>query len=195
MRCSAFKDRHPVARLVSPHLLFLLVLNPALDSFSLWLRVIRVAFSFFLRVAVEIKGDPLKGNPVPSPPLFPTAVALAPQATSLMLEFLLPGVSRVLECCQTCGVGGLVFMSSSRVVSAPSRSQPHGPRRSSGSGGGGGDGGGGDGGIVGVGVGLCDENVPLVTCRENKAAYSIAMAETEVLKARSVSTLLLPCSL
>lgn len=76
-------------------------------------------------------------------------------------------------------------MSSSRVVSAASRSQALGPRRSSGNS----NGAGGDGGFVGVGVDLCDENVPLVTCRESKAAYSIAMAETEVLKARSVSVL------
>lgn len=69
-------------------------------------------------------------------------------------------------------------MSSSRVVSASSRSERHGQRRS---------GGDGDGGVDGDGDDdLCDENVPLVSCRENKAAYSIAMAEAEVLKARSV---------
>lgn len=76
-------------------------------------------------------------------------------------------------------------MSSSRVVSASS-SQQQGPRRRSGDGSGaGGGGGGGDGGVDDGKDYLCDENVALVTCRENnKAAHSIAMAETEVLKAR-----------
>lgn len=67
------------------------------------------------------------------------------------------GVSRVLECCQECGVGALVFMSSSRVISA--RNAPD----------------------------LADENLPFVTCQENKTAHAIAMAEVEVLKARRVT--------
>eukprot|EP00903_Cladosiphon_okamuranus_P013710 g12766.t1 len=95
------------------------------------------------------------------------------------------GVSRVLECCQTCGVGSLVFMSSSRVVSAASRSRAVGPRRSSGDS----NGADGGGGAAGAGVDPCDENVPLVTCRENRAAYSIAMAEAEVLKASETQNL------
>eukprot|EP00752_Nemacystus_decipiens_P006897 g6195.t1 len=95
------------------------------------------------------------------------------------------GVSRVLECCQTCGVGSLVFMSSSRVVSPSSRPQPQGPRRRSGR-----SSGAVDDGCVGVdGVHLCDENVPLVTSREDKAAHAIAVAETEVLKASETQNL------
>ena len=103
----------------------------------------------------------------------------------------------MLECCQTCGVGSLVFMSASIVVSAAaaaSRPQPQGSRHKSGSvssvSSSGGGGGGGTDDVGGVDVDpeyLCDENVPLVTSRESKAAHAIAMAETEVLKARSVS--------
>ena len=102
----------------------------------------------------------------------------------------------MLECCQTCGVGSLVFMSASIVVSAAaaaSRPQPQGSRHKSGSVSSVSSvssGGGGTGDVGGVDVDpeyLCDENVPLVTSRESKAAHAIAMAETEVLKARSVS--------
>lgn len=91
------------------------------------------------------------------------------------------GVSRVLECCQECGVGSLVFMSSSKVVSPGRKQQQQGQGR----------GGKYDDGISvggGVGVGLCDESLPYVARRENEAAHSIAMAEAEVLKARWVLT-------
>ncbi|CAM9542431.1 unnamed protein product [Pylaiella littoralis] len=92
------------------------------------------------------------------------------------------GVSRVLECCQECGVGSLVFMSSSKVVSPGRKQQQQGQGR----------GGKYDDGISvggGVGVGLCDESLPYVARRENEAAHSIAMAEAEVLKASETQNL------
>lgn len=83
-------------------------------------------------------------------------------------------------------------MSSSRVVSASPHFQQQGQRRrtahsSSGAGTGDGTGIDGDGGGGDDNLYLCDEDFPLVTSRENKAAHSIAMAEAEVLKARSAS--------
>lgn len=54
---------------------------------------------------------------IPSPSLTISSPPPPPQ-----LPFIPPesaGVSRLLECCQECGVSSLVFMSSSRVVPSP----------------------------------------------------------------------------
>eukprot|EP00904_Undaria_pinnatifida_P004179 jgi/Undpi1/13762/HiC_scaffold_9.g03413.m1 len=67
------------------------------------------------------------------------------------------GVSRVVQCCQECGVGGLVFVSSSRVVSSRN------------------------------GLDLSDENVPFVTSQEDETAHAIALAEAENYEARLAS--------
>jgi len=78
-------------------------------------------------------------------------------------------------------------MSSSRVV-PPLRRRPGNRRENTDTtsdGGNSGDSVNAVGADAGVGVDdLCDENVPLVTRREDETAYSIAMAEAEVLKAR-----------
>lgn len=67
---------------------------------------------------------------------------------------VLADVNRVLECCQSCGVGGLVLTSSSDVVAGGGDSE------------------------------LADENQPFVTEQEDETAYAVAMAEAQVLKAR-----------
>ena len=85
-------------------------------------------------------------QPANPPPHLPTLPILHANASL--------GVSRIVQCCQECGVGSLVFVSSSRVVSSKN------------------------------GLDLSDENVPFVTSQEDETAHAIAVAETEVLKAR-----------
>lgn len=60
----------------------------------------------------------------------------------------------MIECCQECGVGSLVFTSSSRVVANLK------------------------------GIDFIGENHPFVTEQEDRTAHAIAVAEAEVLKAR-----------
>lgn len=67
------------------------------------------------------------------------------------------GVDRVLECCYECGIGSLVFMSSSRVVSRRIR-----------------------------GAQAVQENSPFVTVEEDEIGHAIAITEAEVLKVRRV---------
>lgn len=62
----------------------------------------------------------------------------------------------MLDCCQECGVGSLVFTSSASVVADDAKN----------------------------GLTLADERMPFVSELEDPTAHAIAMAEAEVLMAR-----------
>lgn len=88
-----------------------------------------------------------------------SALELPDSPDAADLQDFRAGVSRVVQCCQECGVGSLVFVSSSRVVSSKN------------------------------GLGLADENTPFVTSQEDEKAHAIAVAEAEVLKASETQNL------
>ncbi|CAM9607580.1 unnamed protein product [Ascophyllum nodosum] len=105
--------------------------SPVMDSLDGLIDVCRGADIVYLLSALDLPAMPDEAN----------------------LRIFRAGVDRVLESCQECGIGNLVFMSSSRVVSRRIR-----------------------------GAQAVQENSPFVTVEEDEIGHAIAIAEAEVLK-------------
>lgn len=93
----------------------------------------------------------MSGENIPLPKGAPAARCLFPS-----FPVTVPGVSRVLKCCQDCGVQSLVFTSSSDVVSS----------------------------TEGIDDTAREQRVPYVAEKQGATVHAVAMAEAEIIEAR-----------